>query len=131
MKVFKFITIVLLMAIPFALLGQSERLLPEITNALEKGNAAQLSNYFNATIELTILDKSGVYSKQQAAKTLADFFQENTVMDFQQKHEGNKETTSFVIGNLITKKGVFRVYLHLNTTGRQSIIQQLRIESND
>ena len=128
MKVFKFITIVLLMAIPSALLGQSERLLPEITNALEKGNAAQLSNYFSATIELTILDKSNIYSKQQATSTLADFFQENTVTGFQLKHEGDKDVVSFAIGNLITKKRTFRVYLHIQTTNGQPIIQQLRIE---
>ena len=131
MKVFKLITIALLMAIPSIVLGQSEQLPSEVTAALKKGDAAQLSNYFSTTVELTILDRSGMYNKQQAANAIANFFNENSVVDFQQKHEGNKETTSFVIGNLITKKGVFRVYLHLNTTGRQSIIQQLRIESND
>ena len=123
--------IAVLMAVPTVIFGQSERLPSAITVALEKGDAEQLSKFFNTTIDLTILEQNGVYSKQQGTTILANFFSENPVKKFGVIHEGNKDTASFAIGNLTTSKQTFRVYLLINTIDKQPIIQQLRIETND
>lgn len=100
----------------------------DIITALNEGDASQLSNYLNSNVELVIENKNDIFSKQQAAGIIADFFRKNSVNSFQLIHKGNKDSASFVIGTLKTNSGSFRVYV----LTRKNEIQQLRIEpSND
>ena len=130
MKTFKCVIIALLMVIPAMLCGQ-DKLPSGIATALERADAAQLSNYLDATVELTVLNQYDVYSKQQAANIIADFFRKNTVTGFQTIHSGNKDAASFAIGNLSTINQTFRIYILIRSVSGQPTIQQLRIEAND
>ncbi|MDR1584868.1 MAG: DUF4783 domain-containing protein [Prevotellaceae bacterium] len=108
--------------------GQNNAVSDNIIAALNKGNASQLSGYFGSTVEIVLLDRSDVYSKQQAASVISGFFNQNTVTKgFQIVHNGTKDATSFMIGNLSTNSGVYRVYVLLRNAEPQTI-QQLRIE---
>ena len=131
MKTFKITSIAILMAIPSILFGQSYKLPSEVVMALERADAEQLSDYLNATVELTILSQNDVYSKQQATNIIADFFRKNTVTGFQALHSGNKDAASFAIGNLNTTSQTYRVYILIRSVSGQPAIQQLRIEAND
>ncbi len=125
-----FVVFVVLALHPFAsgALGQTNAVSPEIIAALDKGNAVQLSNFFNATVELVLPDKSDIYSKQQGASVVSDFFKENPVTrGFQVVHSGTKDASSFVIGNLNTSNAVYRVYVLVRGADGANI-QQLRIE---
>jgi hypothetical protein len=102
-----------------------------IIAALKAGNAKELSKYFSANIELKLLDKEDVYSKAQAEVILNDFFTKNVPSAYTKLHEGGKEGAKFVIGNLITSGGTFRVYFLLKTENSKSCIQQLRIEQDN
>jgi hypothetical protein len=82
-------------------------------------------------VELVIGDKNDVYSKQQAIGIISDFFKNNSVLGFQVLHKGNREAASFVIGTLKTSSRNYRVYVLTRRTGKQSLIQQLRIETNN
>ena len=129
MKTTKFflLSFCLFFAIPL-MNAQSSEVPSEIISALNQGNSGQLSGYLNANVELVIDNKNDVFSKQQAAGIIADFFRKNRVSSFQLLHKGNKEAASFVIGMLKTGTGSFRVYV----LTRKNEIQQLRIEpSND
>ena len=76
--------------------------------------------------------KNDVFSKQQASGIITDFFRTNKVSSFQLLHKGNKEATSFAIGEIKTNTGNYRVYVLTRKSGNQTVIQQLRIElSND
>lgn len=100
----------------------------DIIAALDKGNAAKLSTYFAPTLEIVLLEQSDTYAKQKASAIIADFFAKNTVTKgFQVVHNGTKDSTSFIIGNLTTNGGVYRVYV-LVRNSETPIIQQLRIE---
>jgi len=106
--------------------------LPEgILNSLKTGNSKELSKYFNANIDLTLIDKQEIYSKTQAELILKDFFSKNTPSNFVIIHQGEKEGAKYVIGNLTTSKGIFRVSLFLKSQDKTQLIQQIRIENNN
>ena len=108
--------------------AQNSEVSPDIISALNNGGASQLSAHLSANVELVIENKNDVFSKQQAAGIIADFFRKNPVSSFQLLHKGNKDAASFAIGILKTSSGSFRVYV----LTRKNEIQQLRIEpSND
>lgn len=112
--------------------AQSSEVSSEIISALDKGDAGKLSAYLNTNVELVVGNKNDVFSKQQATGIITDFFRTNKVSSFQLLHKGNKEATSFAIGEIKTNTGNYRVYVLTRKSGNQTVIQQLRIEiSND
>lgn len=133
MKTYKFITLLLIFTVGMIQYTPAQNVdVPnEITAALNSGDANKLSNWLNSNVELVIGDKNDVYSKQQAIGIISDFFRNNPVQGFQVLHKGNREAASFVIGTLKTSTGNYRVYVLTRRTGKQSLIQQLRIESSN
>ena len=102
-----------------------------VVSALKSGNAKELAKYFNPNIDLTIIDKQDIYSKTQAEIILKEFFSKNIPSNFTVMHQGGKEGSKYVIGNLITSTGTYRVSLFLKLQGVSQVIQQLRIESGN
>lgn len=99
-----------------------------VISSLKTGNASALSEYFNQNIELVVLDKDDVYSKDQAKQLVQSFFNNNTAQRFNIIHQGGKDGAHYAIGNLTTNKGIFRVYFLIKVNGKESYIHQLRIE---
>ncbi len=95
---------------------------------MKVGNVDELSKYFNTSLELVVLDKEDVYSKQQAVQILKDFFTKYKAKNFTLLHQGGKEEAQYAIGTLETEKGNFRVYFLVRQKGAQTLIHQLRIE---
>lgn len=100
----------------------------DIILSLKSGNAKVLAGYFNQNVELVILENDNVYSKAQAEQIVTSFFVRYQPERFQVIHQGGKEGAQYVIGNLTTKQGVFRVYFLLKKSTGKDIIHQLRIE---
>lgn len=102
----------------------------EIILSLETGNSKVLSDYFNQNVELVVLENDNVYSKAQAKQIVNNFFSSHTPepQGFSILHQGGKEGAKYVIGNLITNNGSFRVYFLLKKNGGKEYIHQLRIE---
>ncbi len=102
---------------------------PKIFDAMKVGNATELSKHFNSSVELVILDKDDVYSKQQAEQILKSFFEKNKVKSFTLLHQGGKEGAQYAIGNLETVSGkIYRVYFLVKESAGQPLIHQMRIE---
>jgi hypothetical protein len=108
-----------------------EQIPNEIIQSLKSGNAKALASYFNQNVELVILNDDNVYSKAQAEQIVINFFNLNQPDKFTIIHQGGKEGAQYVIGNLNTKQGVFRVYFLLKKTGEREIIHQLRIDKQE
>ncbi len=100
----------------------------EIVSAFGSGNATQLAKYFNQTIELTMFDKEGIYSKIQAEIILRNFFADNPPKQFQILHQGGKECSKYAIGSLISGTTKYRITFLLKTMESKVYIHQLRIE---
>jgi hypothetical protein len=103
----------------------------EIISSLKNGNAKVLSEFFNQNVELVILENDNVYSRAQAQQIVNNFFSDYSPKNFEVKHQGGKEGAKYVIGNLTTKKGVFRVYFLLKQSNGKDYIHQLRIEKQE
>lgn len=101
----------------------------EIIQSLKTGNSKTLSAYFNQNVELVVLENDNVYSKAQAQQIVNKFFSSNPPESFSIIHQGGKEGAQYVIGNLVTGKGTYRVYFLLKKSEGKDYIHQLRIES--
>lgn len=100
----------------------------EIIQSLKSGNSKTLSEYFNQNVELVVLENDNVYSKAQAQQIVNKFFSSNSPESFTIIHQGGKEGAQYVIGNLSTGSGSFRVYFLLKKNNGKDYIHQLRIE---
>jgi hypothetical protein len=100
----------------------------EIIQSLKTGDSKALSEYFNQNVEMVVLENDNVYSKAQAQQIVNKFFSNNTPESFNVIHSGGKEGAQYVIGNLVTNKGSFRVYFLLKKNNGKDYIHQLRIE---
>jgi hypothetical protein len=123
------ITILLLFITGFVF-GSSAQIPSGIVSSLNTGNSKALSEYFNQNVELVVLDNDNVYSKAQARQIVSNFFKNFAPKPdgFSILHQGGKEGAKYVIGNLMTTKGNFRVYFLLKKDGGKEYIHQLRIE---
>jgi len=102
---------------------------PKIFDAMKVGNAVEIAKHFNSSVELVILDKEDVYSKQQAEQILKSFFEKNKIKNFSLLHQGGKEGAQYAIGNLETVSGkAYRVYFLVKESGGKPLIHQMRIE---
>lgn len=100
--------------------------------AIKAGNATELSKYFGDKVNVKILDQEEVYSKQQAEAVLKDFFAKHKVKNFTTSHSSSGQSTNqFVVGNLDTTNGKFRVSFLLKKSGESFAISQFRIENDN
>lgn len=104
--------------------------LSSITKALNSGDATTLSKYFDSDVELSILDNEDFYSKAEASKIVTTFFNDNITKSFTRAHSGQSKgsDSQYVIGNLSTSVGTYRVYIYLKISGSKALIQELRID---
>jgi hypothetical protein len=104
----------------------------DIASNIRTGNPSNISKFFIENIDLKIIDKEDVYSKQQAEMILKDFFTKHPVKTFSIAHKSEpKNGSQYVIGTLETTNGKFRTYFLIKTTGSQTLIQQFRIETEN
>jgi len=118
-----------LMFLPLFAIGQSG--MAQITKALSSGDIETLGNYFDESIELSILEEEGIYNKAQALQKVRRFLTQNKVSSFAEVHQGatRSSDSQYVIGNLSTNGGTYRVYLYLTNSGGKMIIQEFRFDS--
>ncbi len=122
-----FISIALLVS-TFTLSAQSDNS-AKIASLLGAGNSQGLSRYFTPNVDLTVLSSDDVYSKAQAEQILKKFFDEKPPTAFKIEHDGEtKAGDRYVIGNLMTASGKYRVTYFLKQLNETQLIKQLRIE---
>jgi hypothetical protein len=120
--------------IPFAILilltNSSFGQIPApIGNGLKTGNAKMVASCFNDNIELVILDKESVCSKDQGEMILNDFFSKNKPTDYKLTFQGGSDSV-YGIGKMQTVGANFRIYFMLKTFANKPLIVQLRIEKD-
>ena len=101
-----------------------------ITEAISKGDATELSKYFDQSVEIALLDEEDVYNKTQATTVVKDFFAKNKPTSFSQVHQGTSkgQDSKYCIGNLTTSTATFRVYIYMKVVGETYTIQELRFD---
>jgi len=122
----------LLIAPKFAFAQQNKAEIPNtVITAFNEGDANKLADFISGNIELTINNKNDIYSKKQALGIISDFFKNNKVLSFKILHTSSVNAVSFVIGELQTDKGIFRVTINLKKTDKSAEILKLIIERSN
>jgi hypothetical protein len=123
---FSLITLLFLMV----LANRSDGQIPgQIASGLKSGNAKMIASCFNDNVELVILDKENVCSKEQGEMILNDFFSKNKPVDFKLTHQGGTDSV-YGIGKLQTVNANFRIYFMLKSFANKPLLVQLRIEKD-
>ena len=100
-----------------------------IADAMRKGDAAGLAQYFVGNVEISVKDAQNSYSKSQAEVVLKNFFGSHTPKSFTIAHQGTSpEGSKYFIGNLSTTAGTYRTYVYAKQTGINYMIQDIRFE---
>ncbi len=116
----------------FALLFGSPNISSDLSAAIKTGNAQKISTYFGTSVDLSIPNNEGVYSKIQAKLILKTFFLKHKPSNFKVVHNGDSKNDShYSIGNLNTHKGTFRVYILYQEQAGKTLILELKIESDE
>lgn len=103
-----------------------------LSTAFKNGDANEIGKYFGNSVDLTIPENEGVYSKIQAKLILKTFFIKNPPSDFKVLHNGDSKNNShYTIGNLKTSKGVYRIYILYTQQDATLSILELKIESDE
>lgn len=104
--------------------------LSPITKAISEGNATALGAYFDATVDLTVLNKQDFLDKNKATESIRQFFQTNKPKSFNAMHQGTSKgaNSQYTLGDLVTTTGSYRVYLYYRVSGDKITIQEMRIE---
>jgi len=100
----------------------------ELAEAIAAGDAGRMADFFHESLEMTILEKDHMASKNQAVRIMESFFKENKPSGFTISFEGTKEKSRYAIGSLATDNGVFRVNLFFLNKENRRLIYYLSIE---
>jgi len=100
----------------------------EVITAMKTGNSADISRFFDNTVELNTPDKSNSYSKSQAEIVLRDFFSTNVVKSFTVNHKGENAGSQFCIGTLVTKGSTYRTTVFMKLKGDKQLLQTITFE---
>ncbi len=121
---------VILLAPSLAMVNLDDLNISAITKAISDGNADMLGQYFDANVEVAVMDKEETYSKADAVKVVKNFFATNKPSKFSQVHQGTSkgQDSEYCIGNLTASTGTFRVYIYMKVSGGKYTIQELRFD---
>lgn len=104
--------------------------LASISRAMNSGDAEALGQYFDNSIELSVMENEDIYSKAQAVQIVKDFFNQHTPKSFSQLHHGSSPASDsqYCIGNLVTSDNTYRVYIYMKMNGASTVIQEIRFD---
>ena len=100
----------------------------DVINALRNGNATELARYIDNSIEIALPSKTDNYSRQQAVIILQDFFNNNVVKGFEEKHRGDNGGSQFCIGTLQTKSGNYRTTFFMTDKNGKQMMKEIRFQ---
>ncbi len=103
----------------------------DINTAFSTGNADLLSGHFNSRIKLSIFDKEYDPSQTQAKEIMRGFFRDNPPVSFVMKFESEKKDSKFIIGDLKTSTGNYRVNIFFKKFDGKDLIHLLKIEKGN
>jgi hypothetical protein len=100
----------------------------DLVKAIKAGDASRMSAYFHQSLEMTILEKDYVSSKNQATRIIENFFKNHKPTDFSITFYGTKEKSKYAIGSLKTADATFRVNMFFLNMEDERLIYYLSIE---
>lgn len=127
MKQMKLFAFFLLFSTLSSIPVQGQDIQDDLIAGFRSGYVDGIAIHLNDNVELSIKGIDNVFTKQQTKAILNDFFRKNPPLRFKVLHKGNNDNSQFVIGQLETSTGSYRVYYLI----KKNLIQQLRIEESN
>lgn len=104
----------------------------KIAASIRSGNAKELSNYFNQTLDLSAPGSEGTFSKAQAEMIVKNFFAKYPTSSYSQNHQGkSNDGSQYAIGVYKSGNTSFRTYFLLRNIGGKPLIHQLKFEPEE
>jgi len=101
----------------------------QVAQAVRLGNADLLSTFIGPSVDITLLQTEGTYSKTQATLILKDFFTQHPPSSFEIRHQGSSDNGSqYMISNYLSGGVTYRTYILMKKVTSALIIQQIQIE---
>lgn len=98
-----------------------------IVVAINQSNARDITQFFNDDTDITVLDEDE--SGDTGMVLISKFFSVNKTTSFSVKHEGtSKLGNTYIIGDLTTNTGKFRVTFFTKATDSEIEVIQFKIE---
>lgn len=110
------------------LMSVSAQDLSKIVNAFGKRDITTIESALNSKVQIIKGVNDKVYSKTQAKMVLSSFFKETSPTGAVIIHKGKKAASCFVIFNLNTQKGKYRIYCLEKEVANRFLIHQIRID---
>ena len=112
------------------LITSSNTAVDTISTALRSGDSKQISEYFGASVDVTILDFHGFVDKATTTRKFNEFFSDKTVDGYKVIHTGKSKgkESVYTIGQLQTDKGAYKVYMFITEQQNGHAIQEIKIE---
>ena len=120
------------LSVVFSLASFFQTITTDITRSLNEGNTVGLSSFLDNQVEISMSELEATVSKAEATAQLKKFFLKNPVKSFTQAHQGNSKgnDSTYIIGNLNTQNGIFRVYIYIKIDAGKQYIQEIRFDKD-
>ncbi|MES2558774.1 MAG: DUF4783 domain-containing protein [Bacteroidota bacterium] len=101
----------------------------DVVAAIKNANAKEVARFFNSSVELTVLNSEGVYSKQQAEIILKNFLAATPPKNVTIQHKGSSaQGSKYAIAVYECQQGKYRAYIFMKDSGAGMLIHELRFE---
>ncbi len=101
----------------------------DVITAIKASNSKAVAQYFNANVEMTVMNTEGVYSKPQAEIMLKNFFASNPPKNVSIQHRGSSaQGSKYAIATYESNQGNYRVYIFIKESPQGMLIYELRFE---
>ncbi|MEP2773310.1 MAG: DUF4783 domain-containing protein [Fulvivirga sp.] len=118
--------IVFILALISGQVAAQSDIVDDVKEAIKAGSSKECAKYFNESLDVTIDGEMKSYSRIQAEYVLRDFFKQHPPSSFSIVHQGSsKGGLSFAIGQYISKKDTFRVWMRIKNTSSQYLIHEM------
>ena len=107
-------------------LNAQENIVHRVRDAIKTGSSKELTKHLHHTIDITLEDNMGSYSKNQAEFVLKDFFKKYPPSSFTIVHQGaSKGGLQFAIGQYLSDGSTFRVWMRIKSAESAGLIHEL------
>ena len=98
----------------------------QVRDAIKTGSSKELTKHLHHTIDITLEDNMGSYSRNQAEFVLKDFFKKYPPSSFTIVHQGaSKGGLQFAIGQYLSDGNTFRVWMRIKNAEAAGMIHEL------
>lgn len=101
----------------------------DMMEAMKNAQTTRITKFFSNSVELTLLENEGIYSRQQSEQLLKNFFAQHPPKNVNLQHKGSSaQGAKYAIITYEATNGKFRTYIFMKDNGQGLQVNEFRIE---